>query len=105
MEVGDLSIEALIRAVSDQILDLQTRRIAAGKTAVFEVSDLTLEVSFVVTESAHGGGGFDIKVIKADGGVQYDRESIQKVVLKLSAVKDDQPFGGFGTARPRTEGK
>jgi hypothetical protein len=74
----DLSIEALVRAVSDQLLRSQQERLAAGKEAVFEVSDLTLEVSFVVTTSTHGGGGFDLKVVKADSGVKYDKETSRK---------------------------
>jgi hypothetical protein len=98
----DLSIETLVRAVSEQLLRSQEHRLDAGEPAVFEVSEMTLEISFVVTESAHGGGGFDLKVLKADAGVQYDTQSVQKVSLKLTALKDQpQPFGGFGPVRPR----
>ncbi|MDP9120226.1 MAG: hypothetical protein M3O15_02490 [Acidobacteriota bacterium] len=98
----DLSIETLIRAVSEQLVRAQENRLASGGAAVFEVSELTLDISFVVSKSKHGGGGFDLKVVKADGGVQYDTQSIQKVSLKLTALKDQpQPFGGFGPVRPK----
>lgn len=92
-EEEGLSIRALIREVTREILSSQADRIASGDPAVFEVSDLTLEVSFVATSSKKGGGGFDLKVVKADAGVQYEKECIQKVILKLTAVTDqEQPF-------------
>lgn len=98
----DLSIRALIRSVTDELLASQNERLAMGGAAVFQVSDLTLEISFVATSSKHGGGGFDLQVVKADAGVQYDKQSIQKIILKLKAVEDQiQPFGGVGPVRPR----
>jgi hypothetical protein len=97
----DLSIEALVTAVSEQLLRSQSARLAAGRPAVFEVSDLTLEISFVVTTSKSGGGGFDLKVIKADGALKYDTESVQKVTLKLNAVPSQKlASSGFAPVRP-----
>jgi hypothetical protein len=102
MEFEDegLSIRALIREVTRDVLSSQSDRIASGDPAVFEVSDLTLEVSFIATSSKKAGGGFDLKVVKADAGVQYDKESIHKVSLKLVAVDQEQPFG-VGKVRPQ----
>ncbi|XVU28669.1 trypco2 family protein [Actinoplanes sp. CA-054009] len=101
----DLSIEALVTAVSQELLASQRNRLAAGGPAVFEVSEMNLEVSFVVTRSVKGAGGFDLKVVKADAGAQYDKQSVHKVSLRLTALRDQpQPFGGFGAVRPkRTE--
>jgi len=98
----DLSIRALIQAVTTELLESQQDRQAAGEAAVFQVQGLTLEISFVATSAKHAGGGFDIKVVKADAGVQYDRQSIHKIQLTLTAV-DDQPFGGAGPLRPSLE--
>jgi hypothetical protein len=96
-----LSIRELIREVTRDVLSSQAERIAAGDPAVFEISDLVLEVSFVATSSKKAGGGFDLTVVKADAGVQYDKESIHKVTLKLVAVQDEeQPFG-VGRVRPQ----
>jgi Trypsin-co-occurring domain 2 len=86
----DLSIRTLIQAVTRELLESQAERLAAGGPAVFEVKDLTLEISFVATSSKHGGGGFDLKVVKADAGVQYDKQSVHKIQLTLTAV-DFQP--------------
>jgi hypothetical protein len=105
----DLSIRTLIQAVTQQLLESQSEREAAGVPAVFEVKDLSLEISFVATNSKKAGGGFDLKVIKADAGVQYDQQSIHKIVLTLTAVDNrvhpdssaDQPWSGDGPVRPR----
>ena len=84
----DLSIRTLIEAVSRELLESQVQRQAAGRVALFEVECLTLEISFVATTSKHGSGGFDLKVVKADAGAQYDKQSIQKVILTLKAIAD-----------------
>lgn len=97
----DLSIRTLIQAVTQELLESQAQRLAAGGPAVFEVSGLTLEISFVATSSKHGSGGFDLKVVKADAGLQYDKQSVHKITLQLKAVTDeDQPFSS-GAVRPR----
>jgi hypothetical protein len=97
-ETNDLSIKQLIRAVTAELLASQRERLASGDPAVFEVSELTLDISFVATRSRNIGGGFDFKVVKADGGVKYDEQSVHNVILKLTAPKprtSDQadPFG------------
>ena len=103
-ETKDLSIGDLITSVTDELLESQAERLKTGGAAVFEVSGLTLEISFVATSSKHGGGGFDIKVIKADAGVKYDQQSVHKITLTLKAVEDQmQPFGRVGPVRPRLE--
>lgn len=86
MAEQNLSIKTLIRAVSDELIASRIERQVAGQPAVFEIKDLTIEVSFVVTESAGGGGGFDLKVVKADGNVKYEREQVQKITLTLRAL-------------------
>jgi hypothetical protein len=98
---NDLSIRTLVREVTRELIDSQDEREAAGDEAIFQVSGLTLEISFVATSSKKGGGGFDLKVVKADAGVQYDQQSIHKIMLTLKAVEDDQPFAGPRGGRPR----
>jgi hypothetical protein len=107
MAEHDLSLKTLIRAVSEELFASQTERLARNQPALFEVQDLTIEVSFVVTESEGVGGGFDLKVIKADAKTKYDRESVHKVTLQLRALgKEDSilldlPDQGL-PVRPRT---
>lgn len=89
MPESDLSLKNLIRAVSGELLASQTERLEAGQRALFEIEELTIEVSFVVTETRGGGGGFDLKVVKADANVRYDRERVHKITLKLKALGEE----------------
>lgn len=99
----DLSIKTLVRAVTKELLASREERQAAGEPAVFQVDELTLEISFVATSSNQGGGGFQFWVIKADAGVKYDEQCVQKVILKLKPAKpsDDEPFGLEEPLKPR----
>ena len=99
----DLSIKTLIRAITDELIASREERLAAGNPAVFQVEDLTLEISFVATSSKQAGGGFQFWVVKADANVKYDNESVHKIVLKLKAAEPSQaePFGLEEPLRPR----
>lgn len=100
---NQLSIKTLIRSVTDELLASRQERLASGDPAVFEVEDLTLEISFVATTSKSGGGGFQFWVVKADGNIKYDDQAVHRIVLKLKAAEpsDDEPFGLEGKLRPR----
>ena len=102
-EEKDLSIKTLIRAVTDELLASRDERLAAGQPAVFQVEELTLEISFVATTSTRAGGGFQFWVVKADAGVKYDDQSIHKIVLKLKTAEPGgaEPFGLEEPLRPR----
>ena len=90
MASDDLSIKTLIRAVTKDLAASQKERETDGDPALFQIDALTIEVSFVVTSSKHGGGGFDLKVVKADAGKQYDEQSIHKITLALKATDDEE---------------
>lgn len=110
MPEHDVSLTTLIRAVSEQLLASRAERLAESRAALFEISELTVEVSFVVTESSAAGGGFDLKVVKADASRKYDEQAVQRISLKLKALGD----GGGGDVltelgdelplRPRADG-
>lgn len=72
--------------MTDDLVASQKRRIAAGQPPVFEVEELPIEASFVVTDSKTGSGGFDLKVVKADAGLELSHETTQKVILRLKPV-------------------
>ena len=89
MNAHDLSLKTLIRSVSDELLASRAERQERGLPALFEIQELTVEVSFVVTESEGGGGGFDLKVVRADTSVRYDAQSIHRITLRLRALEED----------------
>jgi hypothetical protein len=86
MSNQDLSLKDLIQAVSEELRASRDERLADGLGPLFEIQDLTIEVSFVVTKSKGVRGGFDLKVISAGGDVKYDNQEVQKVTLKLRAL-------------------
>lgn len=100
---NDLSIKTLIRAVTDELLASRDERLASGDPAVFQVEELTLEISFVATSSKKAGGGFQFWVVKADAGIKYDDQCVHKVVLKLKTAEPSnaEPFGLEEPLRPR----
>jgi Trypsin-co-occurring domain 2 len=89
-----LSIETLVRAVSDQLRRAREGR--PGGISALEVSELTLDVSFVAVESDSGGGGVDLRVVPADRTARYDPASIQRLSLRLRAAEGQS----FAVAAP-----
>lgn len=89
MNAQDLSLKTLIRAVSEDLLASRAERQERGLPPLFEIEELIVEVSFVVTQSRSGGGGFDLKIVRADTNVRYDAESIHRITLKLRALEED----------------
>jgi hypothetical protein len=84
----DISLKDLIRAVSDELIASRKERLAADLPAIFEVHELTIEAGFTVSDSTKGGGGIDLKIVKADAGVEYKKDTVHKITLKLAAMKD-----------------
>jgi len=101
-----LSIKTLIRTVTDQLIESRDERLAAGRPAVFEVQDLTLEISFVATRSKAAEGGFQFWVVKAGGNVKHDDQSVHKITLKLKTAEPshNEPFGLDDKLRPNLPG-
>ena len=50
-------MKELIQKISDDLLASERERVADARRAVFEVADLTIELSFVATRSRQGRGG------------------------------------------------
>jgi hypothetical protein len=83
---ADLKLGDLIRQVSKELLDSQAERIAQGGQAVFQVSGLDIEVSFVITKSKGVSGGIDLKVIRADGDRHFEEQEVHRIVVHLGAA-------------------
>ena len=48
----DISVKEVIQAVSDQLIESRTERLAAGRPPVFEVASLDIELSVAATRSS-----------------------------------------------------
>jgi hypothetical protein len=102
----EISLKDLIRAVSDELIASRQERLAGGRPAVFEVAELTIEASFVLTDSSGGSGGFDLKILKADARADYKQERVHKITVKLNALQDRSVLRELGDElplRPRSD--
>jgi Trypsin-co-occurring domain 2 len=82
----DVSVKELIQRVSEELLEAQQERLAGGRRAVFEVSELDIEISFVVSRSKQGRGGIDLQVVTVGGTIGLDDQRTQRMTLKLVAA-------------------
>jgi Trypsin-co-occurring domain 2 len=90
-----LFIRDLIRRVHDELHESRREREELGQEAIFEVSALTLEVNFIVTEAKDLKGGLDFKVITAGADKSYQQQQVQKLTLSLTAVPVHDSELGF----------
>ncbi len=82
----EVTVSELVRYISDDLLASRADRIERGDPAIFEVNELTLELTCVITDSVGGRAGFDLKVVKAEGDGKHSKNTTQKVTLKLKAL-------------------
>jgi Trypsin-co-occurring domain 2 len=86
-----LSISSLIRKVHEELVDSQRRRQTDDNPPLFEVESLTIEAHFVVTSTAEGKGGIDLKIVNLGAASGTKAEQVHKIILKLKTVSDNVP--------------
>jgi hypothetical protein len=99
-EQADLSLKDLIRAVSNELRASREERLAEDQPAIWEVSELTIEANFVVSDSGRGSGGFDLKIIKADAQIDHSEQTVHKVVVTLKALDGNASLPELGDELP-----
>jgi len=82
----EVSVKELIQRISADLLESEEERTAGGRRAVFEVSELTIELSFVVSRSRQGQGGIDLKVVSMGGQADRGDERTKRMTLPLVAA-------------------
>jgi NTP-dependent ternary system trypsin peptidase co-occuring protein len=85
----DITVKDLIQKISDDLLASERERVADTRRAVFEVAELTIELSFVATRSRQGRGGVDLKVISSGGELAREDARTQRMTLRLVAARDN----------------
>ncbi|RBY91083.1 trypco2 family protein [Blastococcus sp. TF02A-30] len=86
MDDDDVSVKQLIQRLSVDLLDSERERTAAGLRPVFEVAELEIELSFVVSRSRQGQAGIDLKVVSVGGQADRGDERTQRMTLRLVAA-------------------
>jgi hypothetical protein len=85
----DITVKELIQKISDDLLASERERVADARRAVFEVAELTIELSFVATRSRQGRGGVDLKLISTGGELAREDARTQRMTLRLVAARDN----------------
>jgi len=83
-----LGITQLVRDVKQELAQMENERIGHNETALFEVTNFDLEISFMVQASAEQQGGVQYHVVTADSRIQNGMEKIQKLTLHMKTVND-----------------
>lgn len=78
-----LGLENFINTVSRELRERQKNIIKNGELDTYSITGVQLEVSFVVTKGAEGGGEIDFYVVTAGGKMHGSKQDTQKVVLHL----------------------
>lgn len=100
-----LFIGELIRQVQNELVESQSQREAEGKSAIFEVESLTIEVNFVVSASSTGKGGFDLKILTLGGEKMYKDEQVHKITLTLKSLQAEEDTWGLGNLEVEPSGR
>lgn len=82
-----VSFGEMIRAISDDLREGQTERIADGLPPLFKVNSLELEVNFVIEKSEDAKGGVKFWVIEAGAGVGSKHSTTHKAKLQLEVAE------------------
>ena len=102
---GSLDIANVIRAVHAELIKSEQMREKSGLEALFRTKQFELELNFVVSSSAEGRGGIELKVVgllglDVGGGGEIKQEQIQKIKLVFETV-EGEPLGTLPGPRPR----
>ena len=92
MDTWEPDLAAIIRKISDELLESQDQRIREGRPAVFRVGSLDVELNFVVTRSRTGSGGIDLRVVTLGGELASETQHVQKVTVHLDAGGTASPL-------------
>jgi hypothetical protein len=102
----DISIKDFIQAISEDLMESRTQRLASGLPPVFEVAALDIDLSVKATRSSKKNGGVDLKVLRGDLESITGSESVQKISLHLTATrmtadeKETEVFDASSPLRP-----
>ena len=94
----EISVKELLRKISEDLLESEEERLSKGQRSVFEVSELTIELAFVVSRSREGRGGVDLRVVNIGGDASRKSEQTQRMTLKLVAADPSKVRGSTDDA-------
>lgn len=103
-DAPDLDLATLIAAIRTDLERAEAARRQASVPPLFRMSEMELELNFVVTRTTTGKGGIDFKVLSLGGEREVAREQVQKISLKFAVDPEALKAGVLGS-RFSGEGK
>ena len=89
----ELNLKQLVSQIRGELEDLDRERQAQGKSPLFELEKLELEVKFTVTENQAKKAGFDLKIVSAGTEGTHRQETVHTVKLQYR-LSEDAGTGG-----------
>lgn len=89
---NNLHIAELLKKVQEELILSEKRRLNNETPPLFRVNDLTIEVNFLVEESSHMDGEFNLKVITSGMKIESKSQSVHKITLNLKAIEQEEPM-------------
>jgi hypothetical protein len=99
-----LGVAEFVSALRDELETLDNKRRDRGKDALLVLESVTVEVSFVVTDSDRVDGGFDLKIVKLGAEKSVSAEQVHKLSLEMK-VSERARAGAIPGARYHASAK
>ena len=93
-----MNIKNLVTSLREQLIEVDSERIAAGSKPLLELETVELEVNVTVSESADAKSGFDIKVLTLGGSISETQSEVHRVKV-VYRVDDEARVGGSAGSR------
>ena len=93
-----LNLKELIKYVRDELESIDAQRQEEGKEALLQLSEMELDLNFVVRSKDNLKGKFDLKILAFGAEDSVEREQVQRIRLNFKladpSIKDNEvPFG------------
>ena len=83
-----LNLTSLISKIRSELEEAEAYRLAGDQSPLFRLSELELELNFIVTESESEKKGVNVQIVEGTGEKISKNEQIQKIRLKFSLDED-----------------
>jgi len=95
-----VGISDLVRKVKKELANLEDSMANNNESAMFQLRDLELEISFVVHHDASGKIGGSYEVVTIEGTQGYSNEKVQKLILHWDAEKPKKQISKLISNKP-----
>jgi hypothetical protein len=85
-----LGLQEFINAIKGELVKMEKDRTDKNEAAVFDITGIDLEISFIVRTSAQQKSGVEYQVVTAESQIQNGMERVQKLTMHLKQTPPQQ---------------